>query len=216
MFPLGTVLFPGMVLPMHIFEQRYRTLVARHADDDPMFGVVLTQSGREVGDQPEVYSVGTSASLLEAVQYPDGRADLIVQGRRRFRLLAGHWDEGYLTGTIDWIAGDDLVGETAVQAERLSDEVRHAFAAYLDAMERTAAVKIERAELAGHPVALAYAICSMMPFDTAQRQRLLEAANPIRLLEDLLATLRRDCELLLATGIGGSTLDHPGRRFTAN
>ncbi len=216
LFPLGTVLFPGMVLPLHIFEQRYRKLFARHANDDPIFGVVLTQSGREVGDQPEVYSVGTAASLLKAVRYADGRVDLAVRGGRRFRLLAGHWDEGYLTGTIEWIEQVELPKAAEEQITRLAELVKQAFSAYLDALERSADVRIERTELAGDPVTVAYGICAMMPFDTAQRQRLLEAASPAQLLEELLVTIRRDRELLMATGIGGAALDHPGSRFSAN
>jgi len=216
LFPLGTVLFPGMILPLQIFEQRYRMMFARHADDDPIFGVVLTLSGREVGDQPEVYSVGTAASLLKAVRYADGRVDLAVRGGRRFRLLSGHWDEGYLTGTIDWIETDIHPHESVVEVTQLAAQVREAFNAYLDALERTADLVIERTDPAVDPVATAYAICAMMPFDTTQRQRLLETANPTRLLEDLLAAIRRDRELLLATGIGGATLDQPGTRFSAN
>ncbi|MBA3451324.1 MAG: LON peptidase substrate-binding domain-containing protein [Chloroflexia bacterium] len=216
LFPLGTVLFPGMVLPLRIFEQRYRTMFARRVDDDPIFGVVLTLSGREVGDQPEVYSVGTAASLLKAVRYDDGCVDLAVRGGRRFRLLAGHWDEGYLTATIEWIEPGERSTLAGEQTRRLAEQVTQAFSAYLDALERTADLRIERAELTGDPVMVAFTICSLMPFDTAQRQRLLEAMSPVQLLEVLLATIRRDRDLLLATGIGGAALDHPGSRFSAN
>ncbi len=216
LFPLGTVLFPGMVLPLHIFEQRYRLLMARRVDQDPAFGVVLTRSGREVGDRPEIHSVGTAASLLRVIRYLDGRYDIAVGGGRRFRVLDGHWDEGYLTGAIEWIddiAPDDLANEDDTrQAER----VQRAFGDYLDVLERIAGEPIERGLFEGDPLTIAFAICSLMPFDTAQSQRLLEAESAAVLLDDLLTTLRRERELLLATGIGGAGVDHPGTRFSVN
>ena len=96
-----------MALPLHIFEQRYRTMITRRMNEDPMFGVVLTRSGREVGDQPEVHDVGTAASLLEAIRYDDGRYDIAVRGGRRFNVIGGNWDEGYLTATVEWFPDPD-------------------------------------------------------------------------------------------------------------
>lgn len=214
LFPLATVLFPGMILPLRIFEDRYRTLIARRAKADPMFGVVLTRRGREVGDRPEIHSVGTAASLLRAISYADGRSDIVVRGGRRFRVLAGHWQEGYLTGTVAWIE-DGVVPSQAEEAS-LVVEVKDAFRAYLDAVEATSSLRIERTDLGTDPLAVTYAICSAMPFDTARRQRLLEATTPAARLLDLIATLRRERALMLATGIGGAAIDHPGTRFATN
>jgi uncharacterized protein len=216
LFPLGTVLFPGMVLPLHIFEQRYRTMIARRMNEDPMFGVVLTRSGREVGDQPEVHAVGTAASLLEAVRYSDGRFDIAVRGGRRFNVVDGNWDEGYLTGTVEWLPDADLAAAGPEDATRLMVQVRLAFDAYLEAFERRAGVRVERAELGHDPGEIGYAICSMMPFDALKRQRLLEAPDAKSLLEDLLGMVRRERELLVSTGIGGANFDHPGTRFSTN
>ena len=216
LFPLGTVLFPGMVLPLHIFEQRYRTMIARRMNEVPMFGVVLARSGREVGEQPEIVDIGTAASLVEAVRYDDGRFDIAVRGGRRFNVVGSNWDEGYLTGTIEWLRDPDLLTPGGAEATRLANHVRHAFDVYLDAFERATDVRVERAELGNDPVEMAYAICSMMPFDTHRRQHLLEAPTSERLLEDLLAMLRRDRELLVSTGIGGANIDHPGTRFSSN
>ena len=66
LFPLGTVLFPAAPLPLHIFEERYKRMMADRIDHDPIFGVVLTRIGSEVGDEPSTYSVGTSASTVES------------------------------------------------------------------------------------------------------------------------------------------------------
>ena len=213
LFPLGTVLFPGMILPLHIFEERYRTMMTRHADADPMFGVVLTKRGREVADQPEIHEVGTAASLLQAVQYADGRWDITVRGSRRFRVLDGHWDEGYLTGVVTWIDEGAVTPNDEIAS--LVSGVKAAFAAYLDALEQHTGARIERPDLDTDPLTVAYAICAAMPFALSQRQKLLEASSPATRLGDVLRRLRRERELLKATGIG-SPLDHPGRTFSTN
>ena len=63
LFPLGTALMPGMDLPLHIFEERYRRMLIDQHGADPLFGVVMIRSGREVVDQPEIREIGTAASL---------------------------------------------------------------------------------------------------------------------------------------------------------
>ena len=205
-----------MALPLHIFERRYRTMIARRMNEDPMFGVVLIRSGREVGDRPEVHAVGTAASLLEAVRYSDGRFDIAVRGGRRFKVVDGNWDEDYLTGTVEWLPDADPATSSGEDAARLSDQVRLAFDAYLEVFERRAGIRVERAELGHDPREIGYAICSTMPFDAPKRQRLLEAPGLESLLEDLLGMLRRERELLVSTGIGGASIDHPGTRFSTN
>lgn len=215
LFPLGTVLFPGMVLPLHIFEERYRLLLKRHLGSDPIFGVVLTRSGYEVGDEPEIHEVGTAASVLKAQRYGDGRIDLIVEGTRRFRVLRGHWDETYLTGTIEWIE-EPADGRTPTDLSRLDGDIRRAFEDYLAALARALGARPEPVDLAADPIGAAYTICAMMPLDVAQRQRLLEASVPEGLLREVLSMLRRERELLLSAGIGGSAHARPASRFSAN
>ncbi|MGH2615337.1 MAG: LON peptidase substrate-binding domain-containing protein, partial [Thermomicrobiales bacterium] len=141
------------------------------------------------------------------------RVDLAVRGGRRFRVLDGNWDEGFLVARVEWLTPPDA---SSVETARLAAQVRQAFNNYLDTLAQTVDLRIERADLTGDPLATAYAICAMMPFDTAQRQRLLEAARPRDLLTDLLATLRRERELLLATGIGGAAIGQTGSRFSPN
>ncbi len=191
-------------------------MITRRMNEDPMFGVVLTRSGREVGDQPEVHDVGTAATLLEAVRYDDGRYDIAVRGGRRFNVIGGNWDEGYLTTTVEWFPDLDPAISGSEEAVRLADHVRQAFDSYIEAFERRAAIRVERADLGHDPSDIGYAICSMMPFDIRERQRLLESPDSESLLEDLLRTLRRERELLTTTGIGGARVDHPGTRFSTN
>jgi Lon protease-like protein len=114
LFPLGTVLVPGLVLPLHIFEPRYRQLVADLDDlpeDDREFGVIAIREGGEVGSGSlrALYDVGCAA-LLQAVETtPDGRSQIITTGVRRFRLLDLDVDADtpYLTGLVEWIDEDE-------------------------------------------------------------------------------------------------------------
>src|ERR1700704_1742959 len=110
LFPLHTVLCPGVALPLHIFEPRYRALVARCLDEGSPFGIVLIRDGRETGGGPTgIAKVGTVAEIREAGKFSDGRYELLVVGVRRFRIesvTVGR--EPYLIGDVEEI--DELVG----------------------------------------------------------------------------------------------------------
>src|SRR5437763_14712142 len=86
LFPLGSVLFPGMLLPLHIFEPRYRLLLKRVVENDEPFGVVLIKRGTEVGGPPEPYPVGTRARVMGVTPLPRGRAFIIAKGEPRVHI----------------------------------------------------------------------------------------------------------------------------------
>ena len=88
MFPLGTVLFPHAVLPLHVFEPRYRVMMRRCLDGDREFGVVLIERGSEVGGGDARFDIGTIARIVQAAELPDGRFALATVGLRRFRVRA--------------------------------------------------------------------------------------------------------------------------------
>lgn len=211
LFPLGAVLFPRMLLPLHLFEERYRRLMEERRDADPIFGVVLTRQGSEVGDRPAIHDVGTAASLIGAGRYPDGRFDVVVRGGRRFRVGDGDWEEGYLTATVAWL--DDGGEEDAALVD---GQVRRAYEQFLAAFESATGAEVRRDDLEDDPAGLAYAICARLPLNTWERQRLLESASTGARLRDLLAILRRERALLVETGAGGAAIERPGIGFSAN
>jgi uncharacterized protein len=111
LFPLNTVLFPSEPLPLHIFEQRYRTMIGTCLESDtPEFGVVLLRSGGEVvegagsngvdGPPPVPHDVGTTARIVDWRREPDGRYLLACLGRRRFRLTRLIQDAPYLAADV--------------------------------------------------------------------------------------------------------------------
>ncbi len=135
LFPLHTVLSPGIALPLHIFEERYRVMVRRCLDTSTPFGVVLIRQGSELapraGGEREISisGIGTFAEIREASKYLDGRWDLLTVGTGRFvvrQVIADQ--EPYLVGEVDEL--DDRVGDEE-EAEALVSRVTRRFVDYL-------------------------------------------------------------------------------------
>src|SRR6187551_1014930 len=134
LFPLHTVLCPGIVLPLHIFEERYRAMTRRCLDSGEPFGVVLIRSGPEVGPQPvaTLAGVGAFAEIREAGRYPDGRYDLLAAATGRFAIESvDAQKEPYLVAQVTPL--DDEVGDEP-RAERLAAAAIRRFVRYLDLM----------------------------------------------------------------------------------
>jgi ATP-dependent Lon protease len=114
LFPLTVVLLPGMTLPLHIFEQRYKRMMRTVIDDEGPFGVVLA---REDG----IATVGCTALVRQVARtYPDGRMDVITAGESAYRIRAVHKDKEYLEATVDLMADDFQPGSTAAATELLT------------------------------------------------------------------------------------------------
>ena len=117
MFPLGTVLLPHMVLPLHVFEPRYRRMVADVLAGDGEFGVVLIERGSEVGGGDVRTDVGTVARVVRAEELPDGRYGLATVGVRRIRVERWLPDDPYPRAeVVDW-PDEDEAGEGDVAGE---------------------------------------------------------------------------------------------------
>ena len=115
LFPLGTVLYPGLLLPLNIFEERYRELV-RDLLDGPeprRFGVIAIRKGRETGVDgiSSLYQIGCTATLREVAEQEDGRYLLVTVGTQRFRLASLDDSRPYLQGEVDLL--EEEVGDEA-------------------------------------------------------------------------------------------------------
>ena len=86
LFPLKVVLFPGNILPLHIFEERYRLMVQHCLEEKSNFGVILIKKGSEVDDQAEPYNVGTAVRIIETDIMDDRRMNIITTGQYRFQI----------------------------------------------------------------------------------------------------------------------------------
>ncbi|HEY0444228.1 MAG TPA: LON peptidase substrate-binding domain-containing protein [Candidatus Limnocylindrales bacterium] len=134
LFPLHTVLCPGIALPLHIFEPRYRLMIERCVEKSVPFGIVLIREGREVGSgKVAIAGVGTFAEIREATLLPDGRYDLLVVGSGRFTVdEIDLGKEPYLVGEVT--ALDDEVGDQ-VAATTLAARTMRRFVAYLQLLQ---------------------------------------------------------------------------------
>jgi hypothetical protein len=214
LFPLGTVLFPGTLLPLHVFEPRYRALLRDRRDHDPVFGIVLTRRGNEVADQPETHAVGTAATLVGARSYTDGRYDIAIRGGRRFRVLDGDWSTDYLTATIAWL--DEPTGDMT-EATRTAQRAVRAFDQFVDAIAKTAAIEpTDNPFESEDPVELSYAIAARLPLNTWERQEVLETDSAVERLGLLTTILRREQRLLAETGVAGTAALHGPNTFSPN
>jgi Lon protease-like protein len=103
LFPLQTVLFPGMRMPLHIFEERYKLMIRECIEEDAPFGVVLIRAGAEVGGGAVPYNTGVTARIAQVEYLEDGRMNLFTIGEQRFRINTLYTDREFLRGDIDII-----------------------------------------------------------------------------------------------------------------
>ena len=198
LFPLGTVLFPGLVMPLHVFEERYRALV-RHLMELPdgtprEFGVVAIRRGWEVDvgtSGVTLYDVGCTAEVRQITEHPDGRFDLVTVGRNPFEiteLVSG--ETPYLQANVRPLAEPDAPGDT----DLLSPQVLATFQAYLRLI-RTDANEIGE-QLPDDPSVLSYLVAATAALTVAQRQELLALPDAAGRLRAELVMLRREIGLL--------------------
>ena len=200
LFPLGAVLYPGMLLPLHIFEDRYRQLV-RDLLDGPeprQFGVIAIRKGRETGIDgvQSLYEVGCTATLRRAEQHPDGRYDIVTVGTQRFRLLALDETLPYLQGEIELLTEDEVDEAAAAPVVRA---VQVAFRAYLDALTEWGGATVRVEDLPAEPVLLSYVVAATMVIDLPERQSLLAEPDAVARLNAQRALLSRETAMLKTT-----------------
>jgi uncharacterized protein len=197
LFPLGTVLYPGQVLPLHIFEERYRRLVADLlAGPDPReFGVIAIRHGRETGVDgvSALYQTGCTARLRQVESYPDGRYDLVTVGAQRFRLLGLDDPEPYFIGDVGLLP--DEPGDEAATAEAVS-AVQASFRSYLDLLAERGGVRVTVPDLPDESVLLSYLVAAAVVVDLPVKQGLLEEPDAVRRLAAERALLAREGQML--------------------
>jgi uncharacterized protein len=196
LFPLGTVLYPGLLLPLHIFEDRYRQLVKDLLDgpEPRRFGVIAIRQGRETGIPAvsALHEIGCTATVRRVVEHEDGRYELVTAGTRRFRL--GRLDDSlaYLQGEVEYLAeptGDEAAAARAVRA------VQRAFGDYLAALSERGA-QVRAPDLPDEPVLLSYLVAATIVVDLPDRQGLLAEPDALARLAAEDALLARETAML--------------------
>jgi uncharacterized protein len=189
LFPLRTVLFPGMVLPLHVFEERYKLMINRCLEESRPFGVVLIHEGQEVGGEALPYGVGTTAIIAGISRLEGGRMNVVAVGGERFRLGAVRRDLPYLVGTAEsW----PLTGAETDQARDAVRPVRALLREYLDLVMQAQGEAIELGEIPTEPLSLALLVAVALQLPMSQKQELLVQASVADLLLAERTILRRE------------------------
>jgi hypothetical protein len=197
LFPLGTVLYPGLLLPLNIFEERYRELV-RDLLDGPeprRFGVIAIRKGRETGVDgiSALYQIGCTATVREVAEQDDGRYHLVTVGTRRFQLASLDNSRPYLQGEVDLL--EEEVGDEAA-AGLAVDAVQRGFHGYVEALASRESVEVTVPELPDEPLLLSYLVAASMILDLSVRQDLLAEPDAERRLGAERALLARETTML--------------------
>ncbi len=188
LFPLNVVLFPGTVLPLHIFEPRYRQMIAECSQEDTPFGVVLVQPG-SIPMREVPYTIGTMAEIRDLHRLEDGRFTLMALGTQRFRILDQHRQKPYLSGIVEMY--DDI--EEAPDVVNASAQQAHAlFYNYLELLLEATDQPELQAALPEMPKDLSYFIAYFLDIVDEQKQQFLEMTSTHLRLQEEIAILRRE------------------------
>jgi len=218
MFPLGSVLLPGAVLPLHVFEPRYQALVQYCIDSETYeFGVTLIERGSEVGGGDQRSAVGTVARIVQLAELGEGRLMLVCVGTRRITVRAWLPDAPYPLADVDDWPDDwpvDAFGALPGDAGDVPAHFDEYVAALTQRVRRAAALAVELgdsgvdtgAPVSDDPLLASYQLVALAPIGTVDSYALLSAAGPVERLRRLDAMLD-DVEAVLRFRLGADDSD---------
>ncbi|HXW76501.1 MAG TPA: LON peptidase substrate-binding domain-containing protein [Candidatus Eremiobacteraceae bacterium] len=209
LFPLRTVLVPGSPLHLHVFEDRYKTMIGACIERGMPFGVVLDRAGKETGDELDPARTGTLAEIRDVTYLSAGRLFVVSQGLRRFRV------ERFTQTKPFWKAEVEYLGETAGPARvaaRLRSEAAERMKDYIQALLRLSGHEGDIAiELPESAAASSFIIADTMQIDVEAKQTLLECPTASQRLTAELELLERETRRLRARSADPSEDDEPSR-----
>ena len=186
LFPLNLVLFPGMPLPLHIFEERYKAMIGDCMRRDAPFGVALIRSGPEVGGPAEPHGTGTTARVLRSELLEQGRLNIMTKGERRYEIIEITQQEPHVAALVKLLeepVGADFAGITPELADEYGKLIRG-----LLTLSGGYAAQVPVPE---DPVELSYMIAANLDAPGPVRQELLEAPTAADRLNRLIPLLKR-------------------------
>ncbi len=195
LFPLNVVLFPGMPMPLHIFEERYKQMIGECLDRQEPFGIMLIKEGPEVGGPAEPVRIGTTARIGQVERLQEGRMNIMTTGERRFELVEVTQQLPYLAGRIRY-----LREETGDEATPALAQIREGYATFLRNLTSLAGGWTSTAEVPDDAVPLSFAVASSLATTVAMpgavKQDILEAPDAAERLTRLVPLLDQGNEAL--------------------
>jgi Lon protease-like protein len=194
LFPLNTVLFPGMPLALHIFEERYKLMIGRCIEQRRPFGVVLIKQGAEaLGPLAEPHMVGCTAQITLVERLEQERLNIGAVGRERFRVLSLDNDGPYLLGRVEDLPLKESEPAGQLRAAR---RLRPWVERYMEQLSQVEGALTPPQQRPREPRRLAYAAAALLQIPMEEKQMLLEAPDTAAFLEDARALYRREVAFL--------------------
>ncbi len=179
MFPLSSVMFPFTGIPLHVFEIRYRQLVADLSTSPPYFGIILITRGSEIGGGDDRASVGTMARMSEKVELADGRWVILSVGETKIRVTRWLPDDPYPLALVERIDEVPKEVEQPGQLGMLEKKLRYCL--LLQGEMSLASTVSPNTVLSPRPEEALWQMCALAPVPVIDQQRLLEEENaPLR------------------------------------
>ena len=191
LFPLNLVLFPGMDLPLHIFEERYKDMIQECLHNDSPFGVVLIKEGLEVGGPAEPERIGTSTRILRSEVLDQGRLNIMTKGDRRFEIEEITQRVPHVVGRVRYLVEIEGNGCSEL-APQINDE-------YVELVRNLTALTggyTSRVEIPEDPIELSYSIAANLNLEPHLRQSLLVTETAATRLSDLIPMLKQGNEAM--------------------
>lgn len=194
-FPLNVVVFPGMPMPLHIFEERYKVMINECIEEKRPFGIVLIEKGVAEGD-PNVVprTIGCTVQIVQVERLDDGRMFLMTYGQRRFRLLSVDREKRpYLSGTVEYL---DNAENGEIKEESLK-ELRQLVVEYLGYLQEAEEdMTFDYTQIPHEAEPLIYVGASLLNAENAKKQSILESNDMEKMLNYLLSNYRNEVRLL--------------------
>jgi uncharacterized protein len=208
LFPLNTVLFPGMPINLHIFEPRYKLMIEQCIQNEQPFGVVLIHKGAEAdGPLAEPHPIGCTAQITQVERLEGGRMNILAVGLERFQIQSLNHTEPYLVGTVELMPLDE---DNEPVIEQAGHRLRPWVERYLAVLSQVAEdVHFDPDRLPDDPLALAYLAAALLQIPSDQKQSLLAADGAADFVTTVRTTYRREVALLSAI-VARDTIDMQG------
>jgi uncharacterized protein len=195
LFPLNAVVFPGMPIPLHIFEERYKEMITTCVDDQTPFGIVLIKQGAAEAD-PHVkpHAIGCTVNIKDVEQLPDGRLLIMGVGEQRFRIhTVERYQKPYLIGDVELLHYEH---EASSDLETPAEDLYPLLLDYLDGLASAGRIQFEPAQIPSDPERLAYLASSLLDTTMERKQKLLSTNKLSTVLRYLLPVYERQVKLI--------------------
>jgi len=193
LFPLpNLVLFPRVLVPLHIFEERYKLMINTCIERDDVFGVVLLRSGAETESEDTIHRVGVTARIVQIERLENGRMNILTEGEDRFRIRRFTGQEPYWKGLVDFFEDN----ESHPSIEAMQEEVSELYRKVAELGAKIDSSEEPEIALPESPTDLSYMISYILDIDPEAKQKLLEMTSAAERLRSLVPHLNESIEKL--------------------